>query len=290
MFTSISVPSGIGDLSWMYSKLKHVEPLKWLVSEGWPARSVPFLKLLPNVKASDYGPFNYHDIISFEQSQMIPISPSWEMLKTYQGDNIFLEANRHLELGKPLADWLPDLPTDYHYRIEIPEEEVRRADRLLLDLERPIWGVSAASYRGSEAWKTWGVQPWLQFLRMWKEFAGGTILLLGGHWDDLTFALACDGGYADLVGKTSVPMALSIVRDIEGYIGFSSGLGIVRTVFNKPTLMMWPEHQVELSRSWADPEMIESGSYVASQWLDPDDVLSVAKAWHRRNFQGGRTG
>lgn len=291
MFKSICVPSGIGDLSWMYSKLCHVQPMKWLVSEGWPARSVPYLKLLPKVAESDYAPFNYSDIVKFEEASMIPMTPSWEMLKTYQGNNIFLEANRHLEAGKPLAEWLPDLPTDYHYQINIPDEEVRRARKLIQDLERPIWGISAASYRGAEAWETWGVSKWLQFLSVWREFAGGTILLLGGHWDDLTFALSSEAGYHDLVGKTSVPMALAIMRDIEGYIGFSSGLGIVRTVFNKPTMMMWPKHQVELSLSWADPEMVESKVYVASQWLDPiDDVFPIAKAWHRRNFQGGRAG
>lgn len=269
----------------MYSKLKHVEPLTWLVAEGWPARSVPFLRMLPEVKDADYSRFDYGDIVRFEQVTGIGHTPTWSELSRFQGGNLFLEANTHLEQGKPLKDWLPDLPTDYHYDVVIPEEEARRARKLIQSLQRPIWGISAASYRGAEAWKTWGVKPWMEFLSRWKEFAGGSVLLLGANWDDLTFALACDGGYTDLVGKTSVPMALSIVKEIEGYIGFSSGLGIVRTVFNKPTLMMWPEHQVELSRSWADPEMLELGSYIAAQWLEPEEVFAVAKSWHRRNYE-----
>lgn len=285
MFNTLCVPSGIGDLSWMYSKLKHVEPFKWLVADGWPARSVPFLKLLPQVRDSDYGRFDYSDIIMAETAMGFYCSPSWQQLKAYEGEQLFLEANKHLEMGRPLEDWLPDLPTDYHYDVVIPESEARRAAALIRGLKRPIWGISAASYRGAEAWKTWGVEPWLSFLERWLEFAGGSILLLGGNWDDLTFALASEGGYIDLVGKTSVPMALWVVREIDGYIGFSSGLGIVRTVFDKPTMMLWPDHQVELSRSWADPEMIESSKYVASLWRDPADVLHTAKAWHKRNYE-----
>src|SRR5690349_9370776 len=153
MFKNMCVPSGIGDLSWMYSKLKHVEPVKWLVADGWPARSVPFLKLLPGVGDSDYGRFDYSDIVAFESAMMIGTTPKWSLLSKYQGEQIFLEANRHLEMGKPLSQWLPDLPTDYHYDVVIPEVEIERARKLIRGLKRPIWGISAASYRGAEAWK-----------------------------------------------------------------------------------------------------------------------------------------
>lgn len=284
MFSTLSVPSGIGDISWMYSKLKHVEPFRWLVADGWPARSVPYLKLLPQVLDADYGHFDYSDILRFEETLKIGATPTWKDLEKYSGGNLYLEANRHLEAGKPLRTWLPDLPTDYHYDIVIPETEAHRAAKLLVGLKRPIWGISAASYRGAEAWKTWGVEPWLRFLHGWLDFAGGTVLLMGANWDDLTFALSSEGGFTDLVGRTSVPMALWIAREIDGYIGFSSGLGIVRTVFNKPTMMMWPDHQAELSRSWVDPEMLENGTYAACHWLEPEKVLPVAKAWHRRSY------
>lgn len=283
MFETLSVPAGIGDISWMYSKLKHVNPFRWLVADGWPARSVPYLKLLPRVADADYGRFDYSDIIRFEEAVGVGMSPYWSDLKSYAGGNLFLEANRHLELGKPLAEWLPDLPTDYHYEIRIPEEEGQRASKLIEHMPRPIWGISAASYRGAEAWKTWGVVPWREFLKRWLAHAGGSVLLMGANWDDLTFALASEG-YEDIVGKTSVPMALWLVREIDGYIGFSSGLGIIRTVFNKPTMMMWPHHQMELSRSWADPEMMETGSYVATLWKEPEEVFAVARSWYRRNY------
>lgn len=285
MFNSMCVPSGIGDLSWMYSKLKHIEPFKWLVADGWPARSVPFLKLLPGVRDADYGRFDYSDIVAFESAMHLGPTPTLKQLEAFKGDNIFLEANRHLEMGKPLSQWLPELPTDYHYEVVIPETEIERARKLIRGLKTPIWGISAASYRGAEAWTTWGVEPWINFLDRWLEYAGGSVLLLGGNWDDLTFALSSERGYTDLVGKTSVPMALQIVKEIDGYIGFSSGLGIVRTVFGKPTMMMWPNHQVELSRSWADPEMLENKQYVVSQWRDPREVMQIAKAWHRSNFE-----
>ncbi len=50
----VGVPSGIGDVSWVYSKLCNVgERLEYEVADGWPYRTTQFLELLPGVsKAS----------------------------------------------------------------------------------------------------------------------------------------------------------------------------------------------------------------------------------------------
>lgn len=282
----VHVPSGIGDVSWIYSKLCHLDPMEWAVCDGWPHRTTPFLKLLPSVTNAEYGNFGYKDIIVFEEQHGIGVTPTIEHVnKQYAGfANIFLEANRHLEAGKRLEDWLPDLPTNFHYHIPIPEEDSLKAIALLAGMERPIWGISAASYRGSEAWKTWGYDEWSHFLRQWHTLAGGTILLMGGFWDDLTHTLSGIEGFRDIVGKTSVPSMIKVLDLIDGYIGFSSGMGILRTVLNKPVFMMWPDHQVELSTSWAPQRMLDEGSYVASLWREPRLVFERAKIWWRDNY------
>lgn len=278
------VPSGIGDVSWMYSKLKHAPLANWRVADGWPARTAPYLKLLDNIAEVDYGDFTYSDLIKFEEYHNLGPSLSFNQVKSLPFTNVFLEANRHLEMGRPLETWMPDLPTDYHYKINIPDEDKRRAVALLDGLERPIWGISAASYRGSEAWKTWGYDQWKEFLTNWHALRGGTILMMGGFWDDLTHTLASEAGYKDIVGKTSVPTMVHVLDLIDGYIGFSSGMGIIRTVLKKPVFMLWPDHQVELSTSWAPPSMLENGQYVASLWRKPSEVFERAKVWGRNNY------
>ena len=278
------VPSGIGDFSWAYSKLKHVGMANWAVADGWPHRTVPYIKLLENVNDATYGPFNYTEIVRLEEQFGFGMTPTWERVNQFLGENIYIEPNRHLEAGRRLEDWLPDLPCDFHYDIPVPMEDRQRAMSLLQTFKRPLWGISCASYRGSEAWKTWGHDEWILYLKMLEAEVGGTILMLGGFWDDLTSTVATTGGYRDIVGRTSVPMMVEVMNLLDGYIGFSSGMGIIRTVLNKPVFMMWPDHQVELSTSWAPQNMLETRAYVASLWREPGLVFTRTKDWLRRNF------
>ena len=54
MIEVVGVPSGIGDVSWLYSKLKHAGPLGYKIADGWPYRTKQFLELLPNVRWAEY--------------------------------------------------------------------------------------------------------------------------------------------------------------------------------------------------------------------------------------------
>lgn len=285
--TTIALPSGIGDCAWAYSKLKHAGRLSYEVADGWPYRTVPFLELLPEVAAATYGQFTYQEIIAFEQVQQIGNGTRWGDLAARGWDRCFLEPNRHLEMGRPLAKWLPDLPTDYHFPIHTQLAQRARADALLEHLPRPLTGISAASYRGSEAWKTWGYPEWARFLAMLQAEVGGTIVLLGGFWDDLTATLA-DDGYPCLVGKTDVGAAVECLKYLDHFVGFSSGLGMVNTILWGKTFLLWPDHQVELSRSWACPEMLETGTYDVSLWRDPEEVIERVRQWVKRPSPPGR--
>lgn len=269
----------------MYSKLMHLGPAVWHVADGWPYRTVPFLELLDKVEKASYGQFTYKDILHFGTLNVINSDgDTWANISKLQAGKYLLQANRHLEMGRRLEDWLPDLPCEFHYAINTSRDDQVKAANLLEGLNRPIWGISAASYRGSEAWKTWGYVEWAHFLSMWEAEYGGTILLMGGFWDDLTSTLA-DQGWRDIVGKTNVGAMVEVLRNIEGYIGFSSGMGVIRTVLRKPVFMLWPDHQVELSTSWAPPAMLDEGSYVASLWRDPELVFRRAVRWAKNHVK-----
>jgi hypothetical protein len=275
LMLTVVVPSGIGDVSWMYSKLKHAEVMHWEIADGWPYRTKPFLDLLEGIAGVSYGKSKYCDIAVFTQMH---VKGTWAETVSNGLSRLLVEANTHLERGLRLEDWMPDLPCDFHYNIYTSDADEEKACQLLSGFQPPLWGISAASYRGSEAWSTWGVDQWIEFLKAFEEKHGGTIILLGGFWDDLTHTIASHG-YADLVGKTSVGTAIEVLKRLEGYIGFSSGLGVLMTVLKRPALMMWPAHQHALSTSWAPQWMIDEGLYVAMPWVQPKDVLMRASAW-----------
>lgn len=278
----IGVPSGIGDVSWMYSKLVHIgESIRFEIADGWPYRTREFLAMLPGVVESEYDrTMRYDDILSFESMHgFMQYGLTWCSIKERLPEGrILLEANRHLEMGRRLEEWLPDLPCNFHYDINTKPIDSINALEWLAELPKPIIGVSAASYRGSEAWKTWGYDEWSPFLKWLEEETGGSVFLMGGFWDDLTHSLAADG-HKNSVGKTSTGTMVELLRLLDLYIGFSSGLGILRTVLKKKVFMMWPEHQVALASSWAPLDMLEAGTYSHMLWKDVETTKRHVKGW-----------
>ena len=271
----VGLPSGIGDQSWAISKLVNApewNEIEIEVADGWPFRSDDYLAMLG--KKCVYGQFRYEDIVVFEQ--LHPYK-TWQDISNKGFGKFLMQPNHHLERGLPLKDYLPDLKTDYHYNLNIPSIENKSYYPLL---KTGNWvGISAASYRGHKAWKTWDLENWTELCKMLiaSEY---NICLLGGSWDDLTRSLEYDlpsNVCLNLVGQTKFDEACAVHKLLKFYVGFSSGLGIIRTVMSLPTIMLWPEHQTALSESWADPEDLESRRYIASSYMTPRGVYNLFK-------------
>jgi hypothetical protein len=281
---TLCLPSGIGDVSWVLSKIVNVKDdytFHIQVADGWPYRTIPFLKLFPWIESVEYGDFAYGDILAFSTCHDLS---TWKNISECGFGRILISPNLHLEQGKRLEEWLPDIPTDFHYHIPTSKEDYESALAILMGWHKiyNVYGISAASYRGSEAWSTWGFKEWSDFIKLWQSVEPeARFILMGGFWDDLTFALyeSFGSNCINAVGKTFIGAAVEIHRKLKGYVGFSSGLGIIRTVLGLKTFMLWPDHQVELSTSWAPPEMLSSGTYMASLWRSPEEVMNRFKQW-----------
>jgi len=290
---NIAVPAGIGDVSWILSKLVNVSDrydFNIEVADGAPYRTVPFLRMFPWISKADYGNFHYTDLHFGYHSQNLY---TWKAIEESGRGRIWLTNNPHLEAGNRLEDWLPDLPTDFHYPINEGKLAAVRTNHILESCRKKfhfvhplkLYGISAASYRGAQAWNTWEYEDWATFLTLWSDHdRGARFILMGGGWDDLTRSLYEE--FADLcfdaVGKTSFATAINLHRNLDGYVGFSSGLGIIRTVINKKTFMFWPEFQEKLSTSWAPPDMLEAGTYDCCLWQEPESAFKKVEAWLKR--------
>lgn len=288
-------PAGWGDLSWLWSKLVNVkdEIDEILIADGWPYRSREYMELC-GIRSSYADGKEDRELVDYRMilqgmkmrnwSADTGGMPTWEEIRKRGDRLILLEPNRHLELGRPLAEWMPDLPTEFHYPLHTTQNHAIRAKWLLDDYslprhpmkEGPVVGISCASYRGAEAWKTWAREDWVAFLKKIMAF-GWRPLIIGGSWDDLSFAVACELEIPDLVGKTNAGECIELLKLLDGYIGFSSGLNVVRTVLNKPALAWWPDFQKELSTAWAPPDMLMSDRYIAFPYRRVEDAWPVAK-------------
>jgi ADP-heptose:LPS heptosyltransferase len=212
---------------------------------------------------------------------------TWEEIRETKAGVYYIQPNWFLESGRELASYIPDLETNYHYALNLPDILDKKVfgENLVEKLSNNgKWiGISCASYRGSVSWKTWNLNHWLA-LADYLISDGYKLCLLGGKWDDLTDSLADQlprENVLNLVGKTDFGEACSVHKLLPFYIGFSSGLGIIRTVLDLPTLMLWPcnesINQQALSMSWADPKDIESKKYIARAYMEPRVIFNVFK-------------
>lgn len=252
------------------------------IADGWPRRSLEFVKLLPNVAHAEYSSHSWDDLLSFEN---VHPAETYKVIRDRNFGVEYLQNNMHLLHGRRLEEWLPDLPTDFHYKMDISIEDKARAKFLWNkhELGHPCMAISAASYRGSEAWNTWGAKPWMEFIHLiQKEVPEMQFILIGGYWDDLTATIADSGGFVDLVGKTSIGTCIELLKKIDYYVGFCSGLGVLRTVLNKKVFTLWPDIHASHIWSWVPPEMIEDGTYIGMLWREPEDVFQRLKVWMKK--------
>lgn len=285
MGITIGMPAGIGDVLFEHIKLWSVrlEIDAYVICEGWPARTVEFVELLG--LPSKYVPITYQSIL---MDEAIKKCATWGDVRKKTGGQggILLEANQHLELGRRIEEWMPDLPARWDFPINTTQEHRDKAlAKLSPHSEKPMVGISCASYRGAEAWKTWKASEWIDLLKRVLEM-GWQPVMMGGSWDDVTEDVAEALGLPCFVGKTHIGTAVEMHKLMKAYIGFSSGLGIMRVCMGLPTIMLWPDHEPDqrpLSTSWAPPAMLEDRTYIARPWAPVASVWPTVRSFLERS-------
>jgi ADP-heptose:LPS heptosyltransferase len=183
---------------------------------------------------------------------------------------------------------MPDLDIDYHYKINADFE-----NRLgLWPKDKPAIGITMASMRGIRAWNAWLPETWAEWIKLaHKDFPEAVFVFLGGKWDvdtmlELSGLLDDKVKIIDLVGQTTLPEAFKVLNECNYFIGYSSGLTVIRTVLDKCCCTLWPKHQYELMYSWADPKMFDSRDYMGFVYDNPERVYVRVKAKLREAING----
>lgn len=284
-----NVPSGIGDISWLYSKLLNIPEvskgsavLSFHIADGWPYRALPYVNMLPCTAYNDYGNHEYKDIIEVERVQKIDHNKlTWQELKDRGYGAYFIQNNEFLERGTPLAKWCPDLLTTYHYPLIRDEAAEKKAQELLTPATktRPLFGVFGSSKRGVKLWKGWLAPEWLEFIKMVKRDFDPHFVLMGAQWDheimdEIVVELDKEKiEYTNITGRTMLAAAVEVLKLLNYFMCFSSGLNVLSTVVGTPCCAMWPDFQHALRYAWAPPDMIQEGSYKAFVWCEPFTVF-----------------
>lgn len=293
---NLCVPAGIGDISWVYSKIKHVksitgrEVVMHVAGEDKPNRGGDLVELLPDVKFGGYvaDRNSFNCIIQSIPADWPPTIGGIGLL--HRPEIINVAANVHLESGRPLAEWLPFLPTDYHYPISFSPKDIAVATQLIGDeIQKPYVAVYLSN-RDKEkqvhgGWNLWTTKQWIKFLKNFSEFdacEGVTFVFLGADYDrDKTNEVAgelraCGHKVKEVIGQP-LSVALECLRRCDYFFAFPSGIGILANVLRVPGVMLLPWIISGLEKTYADPVDMAYNKYKVWVSPKPEEVLDWVK-------------
>lgn len=298
MIKTITVPSGIGDNIWILQKLINAnEQFKFILPGNNPRRGKQIFDLLPQIGTAEYGanmPF-----AQIKRSNRQLLLKNWAQ---YHGQQSFiLEANTHLEAGRRIEEWLPDLPTSFRFEWQTSEEDKDNADVICSDIEfnkvndkmqsvsvvrKNCIGIYASAYSTQRAWGFWNEQQWLELIKLCsKDY---TYVIIGAEWDtdlgtNLIRSLSRLGyKYVNTIGQ-SLGTVIEIMKRLHYFFSFPSGLGILATTVDCPVTMFYPSGKNgapdlrPMINAWALPEAIEIGRYKGAAFCTPEQIYKWCK-------------
>lgn len=271
----IYVPAGIGDFSWIYSKLCRLQrPLSVQFSTGGPPRSCPMTEILPWVRHASYGSMPWLRL----KSKALPADTLSTELDGYGDQVAYLEANTHLESGKRIELWMPDLQVNHHYHLDIPYVRVKEAIDVLPS--RDYVAIFTSGVSQVKNWKAWNEHDWVNFMDMFRrQIADIDFVLIGAGWD-VEMAARVEGlakrrriRFTNLANKLHLGSSLSVLKMAKYFVGFPSGLTILADVLYVRTTMFYPKSLQHMPGTYADPERIVTGDFHELQFCPPADLV-----------------
>jgi ADP-heptose:LPS heptosyltransferase len=262
---NITVPSGIGDIAWVFQKIQgEFKRINVKICGGEPRRSLEFVKLLKGVGKVEYTN------ASFEQVNRDRVNDRND-LERHIGDDICISANTFLEAGNMIADFLGD-KYPVKYNLNYNKFSPKRLAVLNKLTGKKLIGVYMSSYKTNENWNCLSEDDWVKLIgRLQKKYKKHEFVLIGAEFDtDMGQAVyeklikrkgANKVKVSNMIGKTHISATIALLRMLDGFISFPSGLGILASMEKIPTIMFMPEHLTGLQYTWVDPEWLETEKF-----------------------------
>lgn len=272
---------GIGDISWVLSKLSTTGKKFDLViaEDSKTRRSMPLVDMVDCINSARYGGYEIYAILAKTTNAFFS-----EYEKAHEdGKTLCMTANNWLEKGNRLEGYLPDINTDFHYELKTTQEDDAWAD-LVLDKNYKSIGIYTSSKGGIKNWNGWSALEWMEFiLKVREKYPDTKFYLFGAGWDqDMRLPMLqilnhyCVD-YVDLIGKTTLSKVVSVLKKINYFVGYASGLTILANVVYTPVAMLYPRYLNSLTYSWPCPISMADGSYMGLIWERPIEIFNKIK-------------
>lgn len=274
---TIKTNPGIGDSLWVIQKLINSgEKFNFQIHDGNPQRGKQIFDLLPQVAEScEYVPSLQYSVVGPKNIQRQ--LKNWKQIRM---NEFFLSANEHLESGARIETFLPDLPTSYELPFQTQQWEAEVKGQFT---KGPYIGIYASAYSTARNWGFWDERGWLKLIKLMRGLIpGATFVLIGAEWDaELAANLrrqlrAHRIPYVSTIGQ---PMGyvIEMMKVLSYGFYFPSGLGILSGLLRRPSVMFYPKALPNLACTWADPVIIEDGSFKECQFCTPEKIFAWVK-------------
>lgn len=257
----ICLPSGFGEIAIFWSKLSQVSDIQW-DAEFCPddlRGSDQLAACLPNVTCHGLGIHNTGDILT----KALPYNA---LLHEHLPGPIYPTVDHFLIRGNHISDWLPELPIDYHYPINLPQHALDYAQTLTGD--RPYLLIYPSSiYRRLRpgSWgRVWEVDHWADLCVRLDRCLSIPWYLIGSTRDNTMLQQLVSRGAAkqsQCLLSECLADTMALIKRAAYVIAFPAGPGVTAGVFNRPHCMLFrTEAQCYHRGSFTDPRMLEDGS------------------------------
>lgn len=286
---TIRVCSGIGDNIWLLQKLVNSgERFNFKLAGEAPRRGKALFELLPSVSFSaEYAPHTSIACAALLNAQKN--CETWaEITRRYPPD-FHLSANGHLEFGRRIEEFLPDLKTSF--AIDWMTSPAAKAEAALLTPVGTKWiGLFGSSYASQRVWSFWGAEEWSRLASALSLRFGNVIgfVVIGAAFDSdlagrLVENLSRHGRRLSIVIARPLEVVVEVLKRLSYFFSFPSGLGILAPTVHCPTLMFYPPILEKMMNAWADPIAIETGAYKGMLFCELPKVLEWVMEGYKLN-------
>ena len=253
----VALPLGIGDAHWACQKMRGLSeyhegrPIWAYINKSPDHKTVGLLELVPFIEKAEYSHTAPYDI----WHQMPPghRHPKWSTLEGsagWHGYDYIMVANGHLEMGKRIEDYFPELATDYTYDLQISQEDIDYAESLAAPNSVILYPSGVGPNRGFH-YNTWRPGDWAEVSNRLNQHGIVPVFVGAKTNSDMSYMSTVKthlrqnplAQYVDTVGKTNIPQVLHMIRTASAWCGLNSGLGIMAGSQYVPTVMLWSDRR-----------------------------------------------
>ncbi len=254
--TSILVPSGIGDVYWVMTKLesyikKHNLgiPEVFIQSvQGKKQRSFDYLQKFPFLKAGGYRETGSNKFPEFQEGYL---KNGRNIFENVHGCDLFMTYNGTMRFSRKLEETLPEYGVNWYPKMFRPLSQIKAGENYKKEHGKFVvaYFVDHGMYKGWLA--QFSKEDIFQSMKSLVHRTNYKVILIGANWDvggihTSLMRMAIESGledhFIDLVGMTTLDDLLALLENCELVYGFPSGASLLGAYYKKQTVLLWSDY------------------------------------------------